>query len=272
MPRHNKKRNTAFLYEILVREIVKQSLNKEGFKRKDTIVTLKEFFNSNTEIGKELRLFKTLLNTQGVSTRVGEKLIQETKNAHKKLDKKKIFLEQSALIKKINKEMSKNVFSNFVPNYRDLATLSQIFGEDLSVKKKVILEEAILKTITFRGGPKQEKNKIGGLVVNNFIEKFNKKYDNEGLHENQKKLLNKFILSFIDNGVDFKIFLNEEIGRLKKIIDRSFKLEELKSDEKMSSKMKEVKKLLEDYGSKPVNEKSLQQFLKIQQLTAEIED
>ena len=34
MGKHNKKRNTAFIYETLVREIVKQSVAKNEEKRK----------------------------------------------------------------------------------------------------------------------------------------------------------------------------------------------------------------------------------------------
>tara|TARA_R100000008_G_C3585567_1_gene171990 strand:+ start:2347 stop:3162 length:816 start_codon:yes stop_codon:yes gene_type:complete len=270
MLRHNKKRNTAFLYEALVREVVKHALNKDVEERDRVIATLKEHFSPVTEIGKELRLFKTLLETKNVSSRMAEKLIQETKLAYKNLDKERIFEEQSALIKKINKELSKNIFSNFVPSYRDLATLSQIFGEDLSVKRKVILEESILRSLTSRGIQTKNKDKINNLIVNKFVERFNNQYGQK-LFENQKELLNKFILSFIDNGVDFKLFLNEEIENLKKVINKSFTMKDVKDDEKMVSKMKEVKKLLENYSKEPINKESLQQFLKIQALAAEIE-
>ena len=34
MAKHNKKRNTAFIYEALVREIVKQSVAKDEKKKK----------------------------------------------------------------------------------------------------------------------------------------------------------------------------------------------------------------------------------------------
>jgi len=268
MSKHNKKRNTAFLYEVLVREVVKRTLNKDAKERNKVITTLKKSFKNTAEIGKELRLFKTLLETNGVSNRVGEKLIQETKKAYSKLDKKKIFQEQSALIKKINKEISKGVFSNFVPNYRDLATLSQIFGEDVNVKKRVMLEESILRKITFNEALAAKSDKITNLVVNKFIEKFNKKYDQK-LFENQKILLNKFILSFVDNGIDFKVFLNEEIENLKNTINKSFKLEELKNDEKMSARMREVQSFLEDHNKEPINETSLQRLLKIQALAVE---
>jgi hypothetical protein len=84
-------------------------------------------------------------------------------------------------------------------------------------------------------------------------------------------LLNKFILSFLDNGTDFKVYLNEEIETLKKKINNSFGLEELKQDEGMASKMKEIAKLLEGSNAKPIDKEFLQQILKIQALVEETE-
>ena len=270
-PKHNKKRNTALLYEVLVREVVKQTISKDGAARTKVISILKEGFAGETEIGKELQLFKSLLETQNLLPHTAEKLIQESKKEYKKLDDRKIFKEQSMLIKKINKELSKSVFANFVPNYRDIATLSQIFGEDASTKRRVMLEESVLHKLTREEASTKKKNtNLSGLVVNNFIEKFNKKYGN-GLLEEQKSLLNRFILSFLDNGTDFKVYLNEEIGDLKKKINDSFDLEELKADPSMSAKMKEIKKLLENSNQKPVDQELLQQILKIQALAREIE-
>ena len=270
-PKHNKKRNTALLYEVLVREVVKQTISKDAAGRAKVISILKEGFTGETEIGKELQLFKSLLETENLLLHTAEKLIQESKKEYKKLDDRKIFQEQSILIKKINKELSKGVFANFVPNYRDIATLSQIFGEDTSTKRRVILEEGVLQKLTREKASTKKKNtNLSGLVVNNFIEKFNKKYGGDLLEE-QKSLLNKFILSFLDNGTDFKVYLNEEIGDLKKKINDSFELEELKADTNMATKMKEIKKLLENSNQKPIDQEFLQQILKIQALAREIE-
>jgi|7_EtaG_2_1085326.scaffolds.fasta_scaffold01138_8 hypothetical protein len=269
--KHNKKRNTALLYEMLVREVIKQSVDKDTKKRNKAISLLKECFSKGTEIGKELQLFKNLLETKNLLPYTAEKLIQETKKEYATLDIKKVFSEQSILIKKINKELSSSVFSNFVPNYRSIATLSQVFGEDVSIKKRIILEENILKQMTAIKRPlKKENTKLSTLVVNKFISKFNKKYG-ESLLERQQELLGKYILSFLDNGADFKIYLNEEIGNLKKTIDGAFGLEEVARDVGMSSKMKEVKKLLETTNQKPIDQEMLQQILKIQALVKEIE-
>ena len=272
MPKHNKKRNTALLYEMLIREAVRQTINKNKVQRDKTISTLKEGFGAGTELRKELELFKGLLETKGLLPHTAEKLIQETKKEYKRLDTKKIFNEQSTLIKKINKGLSNSVFSNFVPSYRNIATLSQIFGEDINTKKRVILEETLLKKLTTENTSKhkQERPDISNLAVNKFIEKFNTRY-NDTLLENQRALLNKFILSFLDGGADLNVYLNEEIGALKKKINNSFKLDELKEDKVMAAKMKEVKKLLETSNQKPINKNFLQRILKIQTLVKEIE-
>ena len=271
MPKHNKKRNSALLYEMLVREAVKQSINKNKEQRDKIISTLKSGFGNNTEIGKELGLFKNLLETKGLSPRMAEKLIQETKKEYKKLDTEKIFNEQSKLIKKMNKEISKEIFSNFIPNYRNIAVLSQIFGEDISIKRRVILEEGVLEFISSRApANKKTKTSNAGLVVNKFIEKFNARY-NDTLLEGQKVLLNKFILSFLDSGADFKIYLNEEIGRLKEVVNSSLELQEIKEDSNMSGLTKKVLELIEDFKSLPINENTIKQVLRIQNLAQEIQ-
>lgn len=271
MSKHNKKRNTAFLYEALVREVVKRTINGNSDIRNKVISIIKESFTPQSEIGKELRLFKSLLETRNIPERVGERLIQETKKEYKLLSEKKIFSEQSELIKKINKEISKSVFSNFVPNYRDIATLSQIFGEDISVKNRVMLEERVLINISHKSAQKAKNDKVNNLVVNKFIERFNGKYG-KSLMESQKALLNKYILSFLDNGVDLKMYLNEEISRLKEAVKGSYDLEELHKDTNMKQKMQKVEELLESFSSKPIDKDMLQSILKVQTVVSEVQN
>ena len=50
MPKHNKKRNTAFLYETLVREVVKQTIAKDFDKRDKAIAILKEHIRQEGDI------------------------------------------------------------------------------------------------------------------------------------------------------------------------------------------------------------------------------
>ena len=259
------------LYEILVREVVHQTLSKNKEKRNKVVVILKEHFNSQSSMRKELILFKNLLETKDLSLNTAEKLIQETKKQYKKLDKKKLFKEQSHLIKVINKNLSKGVFNNFVPNYKSLATLSQIFNDDLNSKKRVLLEENILQDLTVSTATKKEKNnnQLSGLVMKKFVESYNKAYSDK-LSAPQKQLLNKYILSFMDNGTDFKVYLNEEIGRLKEEINNSFKVAEIKEDNTMLQKMTKVKGILKESNKAPIDLDLIQKIVKIQSLVKEI--
>ena len=46
--KHNKKRNTAFLFEVLVRELTLASIKANQNRKKTIVKVLKEFFHKNT--------------------------------------------------------------------------------------------------------------------------------------------------------------------------------------------------------------------------------
>tara|TARA_R110000824_G_scaffold117863_7_gene269927 strand:- start:1411 stop:2229 length:819 start_codon:yes stop_codon:yes gene_type:complete len=268
--KHNKKRNTALLYEVLVRELTISGLEKDAQKRNAVISLIKEFFIFDTEIKKELSLYKTLLETKNLPLRLAEKLLYEVKIAHKNLNKKQLFKEQSQLIKIINKNLSKETYSIFVPNYKNLATISQIFSEDVSVKSRVLLEENIVQKLAINKGTKEENEKqITNLVLQNFINKYNTSYS--FLMSEQKELLNKYVLSFLDNGVEFKFYLNEEITRIKENIKKSLRMEDIKKDTKIKEKVEKVLNLLENFAKNPISEETLKHILKMQVLVSEIQ-
>ena len=127
--KHNKRRNTAFLFETLVRELTKTAIEKNEQKKKKIVSIIKEFFSKEKLLFKELQLYKTLLESGNMTKNKAEKILVESKKQYDRLSKKKIFSEQSKLISEINKSLSQNIYSNFVPQYKDLATIYQIFNE-----------------------------------------------------------------------------------------------------------------------------------------------
>tara|TARA_Y100000034_G_scaffold11995_1_gene12561 strand:- start:176 stop:997 length:822 start_codon:yes stop_codon:yes gene_type:complete len=268
--RHNKKRNTAFLYETLIKELTKSVVEK-NLKRKAELQSLvKEAFNKNTVLSKELSLYRTLYETSNLATKTAEKLLQEVKRQHANIDKKKLFEEQSSLISKMNKILSKGVYSNFVPNFKSLATIYQVFNEETPIKKRILMEEGILGTLTNKiSAAKENLKPIDNIVYNTFVDKFNQEYVGKLLSE-QKTLLNKYITSFLDNGIELKVYLNEEIGRLKKELNSSISMEEISSDSEMTGKTKKVLKMLEEFKSIRVDKSLVQKVLKIQDLVQEI--
>ena len=163
------------------------------------------------------------------------------------------------------------MFSNFVPNYKNLATISQIFNDDVTVKNRVLLEAELLKVMTSENNKNQNKLPVSNLVYRTFLKKFNETYGDELMQE-QKSLLQNYILSFNDNGLQFKVYLNEELGRLRKIISEALNKEEIKLDDSMIEKTETVLNLIENFKNKPFSKTMLTQVLKMQNLVKEIED
>ena len=140
----------------------------------------------------------------------------ETKNQHARLNQEQLFKEQSITISKINKQLSKDVFNNFVPNYKYLATISQIFGSTEGPKAKVLLETQVVERLTSKPAEKTQTPQVSSLVVKTFTKRFNDSYST--LLESQKQLLSNYISSFADNGLEFNFYLSEEVGRLKEVV------------------------------------------------------
>ena len=270
--RHNKKRNTAFIYEALVWELTKCVVAKDE-KRKIIIVSLvKEHFGKGSPLRQELDLYKALYETEDLESHMCEKLIYEVKRSHTALDKEEIFKEQTALINKINKMLSKNVFGNFVPNYKNLATISQILNPDVSVKHRVLLENNLAQTLSAAPtGEKEEMAPMDNLIYKTFVKKFNEQYNGK-LLEGQEKLLSKYIASFHDDGIELKIFLNEELTRLKGALHSSLKNEEIIKDATLYKNTQKVLSVLNNYREAEVDAGMIQQVLKVQGLVEELGD
>ena len=270
--KHNKKRNTAFVYESLVREMTKAIVEKNLELKNDIVSIIKEHFAKNSLLYRELKLYKTICETYDLEPHTAERLVYEIKKEHTKLDKQELFTEQSVLIKKINSILSNSVFSNFVPNYKSLATAYQIFNEETPIKKRVLLEQALVEKISSKREKKQlEVKPIDNLVYKSFVNKFNSEYASRLISE-QKELLSKYISSFADNGLEFKIFLNEEISRLRSGLDNSLVMEEIKKDPEMIKKTKEVIEVLNNFKKENINKNMIMKILKIQNLVKEINE
>jgi len=270
--KHNKKRNTAFLYETLIKEMTKAVIEKNIELKNEIFSIIKESFQNNSTLYKELKLYKSLCDTYDLEPHVAEKLIYEIRQEHSKLNEKKLFSEQSILIKKINSLLSKSVFSNFVPNYKSLATVYQIFNQETPVKKRVLLEHALIKKMSNKITDSELKIKpINSLVYKSFVSRFNSEYSSTLISE-QKELLSKYISSFVDNGIELKMFLNEEISRLKDSIKESLSLEDIKQDTEMVSKTKKILETLDNFRKDRIDKNLIMKVLKIQNLAKEIEN
>ena len=272
--RHNKKRNTGFLYESLIVELTKAIVGQDAKRKNNIISMITNYFASDTHMCRDLVFYKTLNETNELDPYTAEKLIYEVKKDRSKIvSEKHLFDEQTRLINLINKRLSKNVYLNFVPGYKSLATISQIFNRDISTKNRVLLEKELMQKLTAQFKPivEEELVQIDSLVFNKFAQKFNNKYNGALLSE-QKTLLNKYIFSFPKDTAEFKVYLNEEISRLKEILNAALLGSILKEDKSMQESTKKVISFIESFKEKEFDRGNIQKILEIQELASELEN
>jgi hypothetical protein len=271
--KHNKKRNTAFVYEALIRELTKAVVRKNTQRKNQIVSVIKEHFVGETLLSKELSLYQTICETKNIERETAERLIIESRLFHRAIDKKALFLEQSALIKKINKTISGNIFNNFVPNYRSIASAYSIFNSEIPPKDRILLENKMAERMTLEESAHsgEEKKHIDNIVFKTFVKKFNSEYG-ETLLAEQKELLSRYVTSFSDNGIELKIFMNEELGRLKEVVSNLETNVHMKEDADMKEKAEKVLELLEDFKNREIDDTMVEATLKIQDLASELKE
>jgi len=258
------------LYEVLVKELTKSVIDKDVQRSGKIKSILKEHFRSGMVLFSELGCFNALADKSNLDQYTAEKMVFRAKKEYDQLDQKDIFKEQSAVIKKVNTDLGREVFNNFVPNYKSYATLAQIFGEKMPVKNRVLMEQKIIETLTSSEEQKEELQPVDSLVVKSFTSRFNETYT--GLLPEQKELLNRFIVSFNENEVDFKLFAGKELTRIQESVEASLSLEEVKTDEQMVESTKQVLQQISEFNVANLGEQEILKILKLQKLVREYEE
>ena len=127
------------------------------------------------------------------------------------------------------------------------------------------MEENIVDQMSSSLGETRDvQQPIDSLTYNTFVGKFNDEYSS--LNEDQKQLLGNYISSFADNGLDLKVYLNEEIGRIKK------ELLAQKGENKnieFSDKIQEIYDIVSDIKNSPIDPESLEIILNAQEVLKE---
>ena len=264
---HNKKRNTAFLFEVLLKEQTKAILDKKDSKAQFIEKIIKQFFSPSSILYRELELYNALLEFRNKSDVDIERIIQLTRNERGTLNDKEIYEEQSKLIGLINKKLSPEVFYNFVPNYKELATINILFSKQTPFNTKLKMEENLkvhLKTAI----PQEEfiAEKVDTLILKKCVENFNEKY--EELLDEQKELLEKYLLSKFGDNIDFPLYLNAECKRLSESIEQS--REKVKDDRELYENINKVLINLKTSSVKYTDDLFIYSILKNQQLAREL--
>jgi hypothetical protein len=267
--RHNKKRNTAFLFECLNRVFTRSILKENNQKKRDSLTILTEHFKKGSILYEELQVYNSILNTRSLSKRLAEKTLFEAKKKHASLSKKEIFDEQTVVLKKINKVLNKDSYASFTPNYKNLATVYQVFNSDLSPINRVLLEEKVLE---YMASPKEDRSTkikpIDKLTFKVFTEKFNSIYD-DNLLEEQKGILNAYVSSYNGDDTELKIYVNREVGRLKESIRKS--ITSNSANKETNKKLNLVLETVDSFKDKKIDKNVVEIVLKVQNLVKELQ-
>lgn len=262
---HNKKRNTALIYEMLVREITRAMMNENKSKQADITRMFKKYFNKSTILAEEYAIYKSLNDSRDLNPNVFAKILVEAKRQYSNIDKKAVFVEQTKLISEINKLIGHQFWKNFVGDYQWTATVQQTIAQDNPPKKQIMLEAKMMEIFPVSQQGKKFP-KVNNLAISTFIKRFNDTYEGT-LTESQSLLINKYILSAADEGLEFRACLYEEIENTKS--DLLATAEKIKN-KKLVGRIHDVVYKLESYKEKRINESTLLEVLNVQKLVKEL--
>ena len=227
--KHSKIKNTSILFELLTRQITADVLADKTTK---TVGIVKKFFNEQTELGKELQLYKILSEKKYNSTLKANQLLETVIKSRNKLSNSKLRREKYNLIKAIKENYNVDDFMNArINNYKLLASIYNIFqsettNEQFNPEHIVNSKFTILENIagkkqtsqnkeTFIAEYKQKDKDLRLLAYQILVDKFNSKY--KTLDESQKKLLKNYINN-ISNTNSLREFVDSEIVKVKKYL------------------------------------------------------
>lgn len=264
--KHSKFKNTAMLFELLTRQITSDIISSN---ESVAIQILKKFFNKNTELIKEYRLYKTLCDERLKSDTKANMLIEAALKARRGLNRNRLQNEKYELIKSIKENFDiDSFFQTKVQNYKLLASIYKIF-EYNELENPVEITKSritILENITSKQNKTQitediaianEPKEVRLMAYKYLVEKFNTKYSN--LSESQKVLLREYIEN-VSNTNNLKSLIQTEAVTIKRLFAKN--MHRVK-DKSLKIKLQEVSSLLDDYQTiKKVEENHISALLR----------
>ena len=278
--KHSKIKNTSILFEVLTRQITADVLEGKDTK---TVKIVKEFFNENTELGKELQLYRVLSEKTYNSADKATQLLETVIKSRQRLSNSKLRNEKYNLIKQIKENYNVTDFMNVrLPNYKILASIYNIFQaetttdtfnpEDVVNSKFTVLENIVgkkksVKNDNFLKEYKEKDKDLRLLAYQILVDKFNTKY--KSLNESQKDLLKNYINN-ISNTNSLREFVDMEVNKTKKELQKHLPLVGDKITKiKLSEAIKQIETLKK---GQVVTEKQVLNLMRYYELIKEIKN
>jgi|TARA_R100000030_G_scaffold61485_1_gene46479 hypothetical protein len=277
--KHNKIKNTAILYELLSRQITVDVLNDT--KNSPAVKIFKEFFNKNTELGKEYELYRILTEKKYTQESHAIKLLEAVVTSRQRLSNRRLNNEKYNLIKTIKENYSvKDFFNTRLPNFKVFASIYKVFGisENPNPIETTDSTITLIEHITSKPKSKEDKSKIMEnlseqdkdlrlLTYQLLVDKFNEKY--KSLNESQKDLLKEYINN-LSNTNSLNEFVNSEIVKIKSILKKYVvKVDDDITRIKLEEAINHIDTLV---PSKVVKDKNIISLMRYYELIKELKD
>ena len=265
--KHSKFRNTAILFELLVRQTTSDLLQNKDSK---AVRLLKKYF-TGTELGKEYNLYSAFNTTDKLNEVKAEMFISTVMDQRKQLDQEALNKLKYNLIREIKSTYDiDNFFKAKIENYKIYASIYTIF-ESITVKttdtkslllnKINLLEHISDSVIKDKSAPQsileefmKEDKEIRLLAYKIMVEKFNSRYKH--LSDRQKSVLKEYINN-ISETENLKKYIN---GLILELRSELLEIKETIQDKVTSIKLTETIKLL-----KPIKQN---QYVKDENISA----
>ena len=264
--KHSKYKNTGMLFELLTRQITSDIISAN---ESIAIQILRRYFNKNTELIKEYRLYKTLSEETLKSETKANMLIEAVLKARRGLNRNKLNTEKYELIKAIKENFDiDSFFQTKVQNYKLIASIYKVFEYnelenpvEITKSRITILENITSKTNTSVISESIEISKepkdIRLMAYKYLVERFNTKYIN--FNDQQKVLLREYIEN-VSNTNNLKSLIQTEAVTIKRLFTKNMHRVQ---DKSLKIKLQEVVGLLDEYQTiKKVEENHISALLR----------
>lgn len=278
--KHRKKRNTALVYEFLVRRMASTMVDQDPDSYVAALQITRKYFQAGQPLAGERELFEAIVSSRGLSTQSAHRILQDVQRHARNSDERLLEIKKSNLIKDVNYTFGQDFFDvHRVREYRLLASVQMLLDryrrenapltEDV---EKVRLEEGLIAYMTsIEPAPQAvQKLQVDSLAANLAMKKFEERYSGT-LNEAQRLTLRKY-MNFNMTG-DHEKFAHE-MSQEKQLIERELKdaqgLGEFAHDQVMNERLVEACSHLQEMKDL-TSESAVQDILLYQRLLQEID-
>ena len=257
--KHSKYRNTGLIFELLVKQIAADTLNR---KDSAAVSVLKKYFTGTSALVKEFKLYEFILKNKGVGQNKAETILSTITEISRKIDRTALKNQKYDLISTIKENYDLDEFFGMqVADYKALASLyclleAQNNDELVDPNLLVNFKSTLLEHLTTK---KQDAEEVKDTLIEEYskydkdlklltfkilLEKFNDKY--KDLLPEQKNILKEFITS-VNSQARLRNLVNEEFNKIAKAVS---KLSSKVKDEVVKIKLDEVAKAIKPLSNK----------------------